>query len=138
MGYKNVIGLLQFPNGWLRTLVKLPTEQRMEIYLRSRKPRIDKYMKPIEMEHPGAVTFNDQYCIFKTDYTKDQICNILTIITHEMAHMWFGNLVTMDWWNDLWLNKSFADFISYYCLSNLDLTFEVADSLKLFYNIFFS
>ena len=55
MRYKNVIGLLQLPNSWLRTLVKLPTEQRMEIYLRSRKPRIDKYMKPIEMEHPGAV-----------------------------------------------------------------------------------
>ena len=38
-----------------------------------------------------------------------------------MAHNWFGNDVTMDWWNDLWLNESFADFISHYCLENIKL-----------------
>ena len=38
-------------------------------------------------------------------------------IFHEMVHMWFGNLVTMKWWNDLWLNESFADYLSYYAMS---------------------
>ena len=37
-------------------------------------------------------------------------------ITHELAHMWFGNVVTMKWWDDLWLNESFAEFIGLYCL----------------------
>lgn len=37
---------------------------------------------------------------------------------HEMAHMWFGNLVTMRWWEDLWLNESFAEYISHYCMAN--------------------
>jgi hypothetical protein len=52
---KNVIGLLQLPNSWLRTLVKLATEPRMQINLRFGKPRVNKDVKPIEMEHPGAV-----------------------------------------------------------------------------------
>lgn len=37
-------------------------------------------------------------------------------ILHELSHMWFGDLVTMKWWDDLWLNESFANFISYICL----------------------
>ena len=40
-------------------------------------------------------------------------------IAHELAHHWFGNLATMKWWDDLWLNESFADFISYYCLEQI-------------------
>ena len=42
--------------------------------------------------------------------------NILITLLHEISHMWFGNLVTMRWWDDLWLNESFANFISYLCL----------------------
>jgi aminopeptidase N len=38
-----------------------------------------------------------------------------------MAHHWFGDYVTMTWWNDLWLNESYADFISHFCLENLDI-----------------
>ena len=41
----------------------------------------------------------------------------VTVIQHELCHMWFGNLVTMQWWNDLWLNEAFATCLAYYALS---------------------
>ena len=40
-------------------------------------------------------------------------------IVHELSHHWFGNLVTMRWWDDLWLNESFAEYISHYCLEKI-------------------
>ena len=48
-------------------------------------------------------------------------------ITHELAHMWFGNVVTMKWWDDLWLNESFAEFIGLYCLEQLKLKKNFSD-----------
>jgi len=73
------------------------------------------------MENAGLVTFNDDYC-FKENVSLDTLSDLCITITHELSHHWFGNLVTMKWWNDLWLNESFADFIGIYCLSRLKLT----------------
>ncbi|MGC4895209.1 aminopeptidase N [Micromonospora sp. DT31] len=62
------------------------------------------------MENPGLVTLRDDY-IFRSAVTDTQRERRATTIAHEMAHMWFGDLVTMRWWDDLWLNESFAEYL---------------------------
>ncbi|PWJ24115.1 aminopeptidase N [Branchiibius hedensis] len=64
------------------------------------------------MENPGCVVFRDQY-IFRGHPTRGELLSRASVIAHEMAHQWFGNLVTMRWWDDLWLNESFAEYMGY-------------------------
>ena len=69
------------------------------------------------MENAGIVTFREELLVFRsrvTDRARERRGNI---ILHEMAHMWFGDMVTMYWWEDLWLNESFAEWTSYLALS---------------------
>ncbi|WP_381798469.1 aminopeptidase N [Streptomyces niveus] len=69
------------------------------------------------MENAGAVTIRDQY-VFRSKVTDAAYQTRAETILHELAHMWFGDLVTMEWWNDLWLNESFATYTSIACLAH--------------------
>jgi aminopeptidase N len=64
------------------------------------------------MEFPGCVMFRDEY-LFRGAVTDTERLERAAVIAHEMAHMWFGDLVTMRWWDDLWLNESFATYMGY-------------------------
>jgi aminopeptidase N len=65
------------------------------------------------MENVGAVTFKEDLFVYRSRVTERLYKYRANTILHEMSHMWFGNMVTMQWWNDVWLNESFAEWASY-------------------------
>lgn len=69
------------------------------------------------MENVGCVVYTDDY-IYSDQPSAVMLADAADSFLHEMAHMWFGNLVTMQWWDDLWLNESFATYISQVCRSS--------------------
>ncbi|MEU8696838.1 aminopeptidase N [Streptomyces sp. NPDC048680] len=72
------------------------------------------------MENPGLVTFRDEF-IYRSAVTHTERQTRGMVIAHEMAHMWFGDLVTLAWWDDIWLNESFAEYMGYQTLAEATL-----------------
>ena len=67
------------------------------------------------MENPGLVTIRDEF-VFRSAVTDTERQTRAMVVAHEMAHMWFGDLVTLRWWDDIWLNESFAEYMGYQTL----------------------
>jgi aminopeptidase N len=82
------------------------------------------------MENLGAVTFAEKF-ITRGTRTETEAIALASVIAHEMAHMWFGNLATMDWWNGLWLNESFATYMAYLALARTE---QVDGTWETFYS----
>uniref|UniRef100_A0A8C5UIX2 Leucyl and cystinyl aminopeptidase n=1 Tax=Malurus cyaneus samueli TaxID=2593467 RepID=A0A8C5UIX2_9PASS len=84
------------------------------------------------MENWGLITFRETALLFDNNTSSVRDKKLITaVIAHELAHQWFGNLVTMEWWNDLWLNEGFATFMEYFALE------EVFPELRSVSNFYF-
>ena len=70
------------------------------------------------MEYPGIISFHNRFLYENKISNLTKIRRAKTIV-HEISHMWFGNYITMKWWDDLWLNESFADFVTFLCLDEM-------------------
>ncbi|XP_039217944.1 aminopeptidase N [Crotalus tigris] len=80
------------------------------------------------MENWGLITYRESALLFDEQYSS--IGNkerIVTVIAHEVAHQWFGNLVTLEWWNDLWLNEGFASYVEYLGAHEAESTWNIKD-----------
>ena len=81
------------------------------------------------MENVGCVTFTERLLFRGKDITERDYTSLINVVLHELCHHWFGDLVTMTWWNDLWLNESFATYVSYLCMSKVKSLFEKCPNL---------
>ncbi|EDO41010.1 predicted protein [Nematostella vectensis] len=82
-------------------------------------PKLDLIATPeclVAMENWGLIHMEEDGLLYKEEFSNEEIKQNLLIrwLPHEIAHMWFGNLVTMSWWDDLWLNEAFADYYNYH------------------------
>lgn len=92
-------------------------------------PKLDQIALPDfdagAMENWGLVTYRESCLLADQSTSADSREYIATVITHELAHQWFGNLVTMQWWDDLWLNESFASVIEYFAVDALHPEYNI-------------
>ncbi|MGV0167039.1 M1 family metallopeptidase [Furfurilactobacillus sp. WILCCON 0119] len=83
------------------------------------------------MENWGLVTYREAYLVLDPDNTALATKQLVaTVIAHELAHQWFGDLVTMKWWDDLWLNESFANMMEYVAIDALEPEWHIWDSFQ--------
>ncbi|XP_049579447.1 aminopeptidase N-like [Syngnathus scovelli] len=84
------------------------------------------------MENWGLITYRETALLYDKDFSSNgNKERIASIISHELAHMWFGNLVTLRWWNDLWLNEGFASFVEYLGADRAEPDWNVKDLIVL-------
>lgn len=78
------------------------------------------------MENWGLVTYREAYLLLDPDNTTLEMKKLVaTVVTHELAHQWFGDLVTMEWWDNLWLNESFANMMEYLSIDHLEPNWHI-------------
>lgn len=80
------------------------------------------------MENWGLITYRETALLVAPNASLESRESVANIIAHELAHQWFGNLVTMSWWNDLWLNESFASLMEYISVDALEPSWRTHDS----------
>ena len=83
------------------------------------------------MENWGLITYRESLLIADQNASIESKKQIALVIAHEISHQWFGNLVTMRWWDDLWLNESFATYIEYVCVDALFPEWKIMDDFYL-------
>ncbi|KAJ8417589.1 hypothetical protein AAFF_G00224320 [Aldrovandia affinis] len=84
------------------------------------------------MENWGLITYRETTLLYDPHTSSNRNRErVVTIISHELAHMWFGNLVTLRWWNDLWLNEGFASYMEYLGADHAEPTWGIKDSIVL-------
>jgi aminopeptidase N len=76
------------------------------------------------MENPGLITYRNQFLLVGDEVSGEQAVQVLDIIAHEIAHIWYGDVVTMAWWDDLWLNEAFATWMASVIIEDLYPEYE--------------
>lgn len=85
------------------------------------------------MENWGLITYRETALLASPADSQDTHEYVATVIAHELAHQWFGDLVTMQWWNDLWLNESFASMMEHYTIDKLYPEYRIWDDYETSY-----
>lgn len=83
------------------------------------------------MENWGLITYRESALLAEPNAAQDTKEYVASVIAHELSHQWFGNLVTMRWWNNLWLNESFASVMEYVCVDALEPDWRVWDNVTM-------
>ena len=116
----------------LRLAVRLLAEYEKYFGVRYPLPKLDLLAVPDfaagAMENWGAITFRETLLLYDPATSSSRTRQLVAeVVSHEIAHQWFGNLVTMEWWNDLWLNESFATFMATKFVDKLHPEWELWD-----------